>query len=79
MISLLKKYFDVVENEGDNYNDITVLLFSCWCMNELAETWERLKSKGKFDKLSKYELMQVVRLKNRLKLKFINVSLKQSL
>lgn len=78
MIKLLKKYFDVVENEGDNYNEITVLLISCRYMNELAEKWERLKSNGKFNKLSKYELMQVIRLKNRLKLKFVKDSLKQS-
>lgn len=78
MIELLKKYFDVTENNGDNYNDITILLISCRYINEMAETWERLKSKGKFDKLSKQELMQVIRLKNRLKLRFVKDSLKQS-
>lgn len=79
MIELLKKYFDVEENEGDNYNEITVLLISCKNIEELSEIWERLKSKGNFDKLRKDELMQVVRTKNRLKNKFVKDSLKQSL
>ncbi len=67
MIEELKKIFEVEEVQGDNYNDITVMLCVCNSIIDLSELWDRLKCEGKFNKLSKRELIKVVSLKNNLK------------
>jgi hypothetical protein len=68
----LRELFNAFEIQGDNYNEISVMLIVCNSLNELREVWSRLNNNRKLQVLTRTEMRNAISLKDKMKPRLMN-------